>query len=263
MELGPLHLTLLALVAFFASAINSIAGGGSLITFPTLVALGVPPLHANATNSVALLSGIGGAAWSERSELAGQSGRVWWAVIPALTGGFFGAWLLITTGAAIFEKAVPWLVAAATALVYFGPRIKGRVHSYIAARTQAGSKSKSCYGLAVSSAAGSIYSGYFGAGQGLVFLALLAFPLADSINRINALRQVITLSAKAAATGFFIFSGHIVWPAAIVMAAGSLTGGIAGGRFAAGVRPDILRASVTALGTAIAAVFFAKQEGLF
>jgi uncharacterized protein len=83
MELGPLHLTLLALVAFFASAINSIAGGGSLITFPTLVALGVPPLHANATNSVALLSGIGGAAWSERSELAGQSGRVWWAVIPA------------------------------------------------------------------------------------------------------------------------------------------------------------------------------------
>lgn len=256
MELGPLHLALLALAAAAASAINSVAGGGTLITFPALLAVGLPPLDANLSNNIALFPGTAAAAWSERSALRGQGARLPWAVLPAVLGGVVGAGLVLATGAASFEKLVPWLILAATLLVAFGPRLKAWAHARLAG--QAGENRP---GLAAASAVGSLYAGYFGAGQGLVYLALLAFALPDALPRINALRQAITLAAKGAALACFVVSGHVVWPAAIAMALGSALGGGVAGRFATRISPAFLRGAVTVIGLGVAAIYFAHPLG--
>jgi len=227
MELGLLHLALLALAAAAASAINSVAGGGTLITFPALLAVGLPPLDANLSNNIALFP-----------------------------GGVVGTGLVLATGAASFEKLVPWLILAATLLVAFGPRLKAWAHARLAG--QAGENRP---GLAAASAVGSLYAGYFGAGQGLVYLALLAFALPDALPRINALRQAITLAAKGAALACFVVSGHVVWPAAIAMALGSALGGGVAGRFATRISPAFLRGAVTVIGLGVAAIYFAHPLG--
>lgn len=256
MELGLLHLVLLALAAAVASAINSVAGGGTLITFPALLAVGLHPLDANISNNVALLPGTAAAAWSEREALRGQGARLPWALVPAVLGGAAGAWLVLATGASVFEKLVPWLILVATLLVAFGPRLKAWAHSRLT-----GESGESRPGLAAASAAGSLYAGYFGAGQGLVFLALMAFALPDALPRINALRQAITLAAKAAAVAYFVVGGHVVWPAAIAMALGSALGGGVAGRFATRISPTVLRAAVTVIGLVVAGIYFVDPVG--
>lgn len=256
MELGLPHLTLLALAAAVASAINAVAGGGTLISFPALLAVGLHPLDANISNNLALFPGTAAAAWSERAALRGQGARLPWAVLPAILGGAAGAWLVLATGAAAFEKLVPWLILVATLLVASGPRLKAWAHSRLA-----GDSRESRPGLAAASALGSLYAGYFGAGQGLVYLALMAFALPDALPRINALRQALTLAAKAAAVVYFVVGGHVVWTATIAMALGSTLGGAVAGPYAARISPTLLRAAVTVIGLVVAGVYFIHPLG--
>ncbi len=256
MELGPPHLLLLALAAALASAVNSVAGGGSLITFPALLAVGLPPLNANVSNNVALFPGTITSVWSERRQLNGQAARLRWALLPAAAGGLAGAWVVVNSGAAVFERLVPWLILVATLLVAFEPRIKAWSHAKLASASH-----ESRTGLAAASAVGSLYAGYFGAGQGLVYLALMAFALPDALPRLNALRQVITLVAKAMALGLFAFGGHVVWPAALAMAIGSALGGGVAGRFAARIPPAVLRTTVSVIGLIVAGVYFVHPLG--
>lgn len=256
-ELGLLQLGLLALVAAVASAVNAVAGGGTLITFPTLIAVGIPPLHANITNNVALLPGTMGSAWTERAALAGQGGRLPWVLPAAALGGFVGAWLLMRVGDDGFEPLVPWLILAATALVFFGPRIKAWAHARLQ-QDASGAAASNRPVMAAVTGIGSIYSGFFGAGQGLVLLAALSIVMSETIPRINALRQLIVLAAKCGALAVFLSSAHVVWSAAAAMAVGAVAGGAVGGRFAARVKPEVLRWAVSVIGVIVALVYLVR-----
>lgn len=252
-----LQLGLLVLVAALASAVNAVAGGGTLVTFPTLLAVGLPPLHANITNNIALLPGTLGSAWSERAGLAGQRGRLPWVLPAAALGGFAGAWLLMRVGDDGFESLVPWLILAASTLVFFGPRIKTWAHARLQ-REASGADIENRPLVAGVTGMSAIYAGFFGAGQGLVLLAALSIVMSETIARINSLRQLIVLAAKCGALAVFLGSAHVVWSAAAAMAVGAVVGGAVGGRFAARVKPEVLRWFVSVIGVIVALVYFLR-----
>ena len=256
MNPSVLDLALLALAALAGGAVNALAGGGTLITFPALIAVGLPALNANVTNTVALVPGYLGGATAQRDDLSGQRRRVAVAAVPAVAGGLVGGALLLWTGATLFEALVPWLILAATALLaaepWLGKSAARRLQSPRA------NERPHLAGVGAAAFAGSVYGGYFGAGLGIILLALFSLLLPDSLKRINALKQTVSLLANGAAAVLFATTGDVVWAAAAVMAVGALLGGALGGRFAGRVRADILRAVIVALGLAVATVYFVR-----
>lgn len=256
MSLSALDLGLLGVAAVAGGAVNALAGGGTLITFPALTAVGVPALNANTTNTVALVPGYLGGTIAQRRDLRGQRRQGAAAALPAVAGGIIGGLLLLRTGTALFNVLVPWLILLATVLLAAEPRLKRTATG----RLQAGPSGTGVSRLGVGAAAfcGALYGGYFGAGLGIILLALFSFVLPESLPRVNALKQAASLLANGAAAVLFAASGNVVWPAAVVMAAGALLGGSLGGRFAGSVRSDILRAVVITLGLVLTVVFFVK-----
>jgi uncharacterized membrane protein YfcA len=255
-SLSGVELGLLALAAVGGGAVNALAGGGTLITFPALTALGVPALRANVTNTVALTPGYLGGAYAQRGDLRGQRSRVVATALPALAGGTVGGLLLLKTGTALFDALVPWLILLATALLAAEPWLKRHVVERL--QRQPAGRQANLTGVSVTAFAGAVYGGYFGAGLGIVMLALFSFVLPDSLTRVNALKQTLSLLANGAAAVLFAATGRVVWPAAAVMAIGALLGGSLGGRFAGRVRAGVLRRVVVALGLAVAIAFFVK-----
>lgn len=255
MSLTTLDLAALALAAVAGGAVNALAGGGTLITFPALIAVGVPPLNANTTNTVALVPGYLGGTLGQRHDLGGQRRRVWAMAAPALAGGLLGGGLLLFTGEKLFGQLVPWLILLATGLLAAEPWLKktavGRLReARVDGRTGAAGP--------VAAFAGAVYGGYFGAGLGIILLSLFSLVLPDSLNRVNALKQAVSLFANAAAAVLFASAGGVVWSAAAVMAVGALAGGSLGGRVATRVHAGTLRVVIIALGVVIAAVSFVK-----
>lgn len=255
MDASPLHLGLLGLAALGGGAVNALAGGGTLITFPALTAVGVPALNANVTNTVALTPGYFGGALGQRRDLRGQRRRVLAVALPAVAGGAVGAGLLLRTGPALFDALVPWLILVATVLLALEPRVKGDVRRRLSGATTG---HENLAVVALVAFAGSVYGGYFGAGLGIVMLALFSLVLPDSLARVNALKQVLSLLANGVAAVLFAFVGQVAWGAALVMAVGALLGGALGGRLAGRVRASVLRAIVVCLGLVVAGVFFVK-----
>ena len=255
-SLSGVDLGLLALAAVCGGAVNALAGGGTLITFPALTALGVPALQANVTNTVALTPGYLGGAWAQRGDLSGQRPRVVVTALPALAGGVVGGLLLLKTGTALFGKLVPWLILLATALLAAEPWLKRHVVERL--QRQPAGRQASLTAVGVTAFAGAVYGGYFGAGLGIVMLALFSFVLPDSLTRVNALKQTLSLLANGSAAVLFAATGRVVWPAAAVMALGALLGGSLGGRFAGRVPAGVLRRVVVALGLAVAIAFFVR-----
>jgi hypothetical protein len=247
------HLALVGLAAAAGGVVNAIAGGGSLITFPALVACGVPALAASAMNTVAMCPGYFGATVAQRHELAGQGARASKIVPLAALGGGLGAWLLLHTGERAFDVVVPFLLVFAVALLAFQDQI--RVRFGLGARAAAGG-SDTIAAVVVGVAA--IYGGYFGAGLGVVVLAALAVITGDSIVKLNALKQAISLAVNGAAAVLFFVLADLDLVIVGVMAAGSLVGGFAGGRLASRVSPRLLRGLVVVIGLAVAAYYFAK-----
>ncbi len=259
------QLLIVALAAVVAGFVNAIAGGGSLISFPALTAVGLPAVMANVTNTVALLPGYGGAAVAQRRQLRGQGRRLWLLLPAAVLGGLLGATLLLHSSAALFSRLVPWLILLGTALLALqaplrrwltsqserqhrppGPgERQGRLHQEVG-----------CF-LAVFLAA--IYGGYFGAGLGVILLAVLALLFEGSLIRLNGLKQVLSLQVNLAAALLFFFSPQVNWSAALMMAGGSMLGGALGGRLASRVSSERLRALVVVLGIVLAAVFFLRR----
>jgi uncharacterized membrane protein YfcA len=256
MSPSGIDLGLLALAAVGGGAVNALAGGGTLITFPALTAVGVPALHANITNTVALVPGYFGGTIAQRRDLRDQRRRVAVTTLPAVAGGLIGGALLLKTGTALFDELVPWLILLATGLLAAEPWLKRTVIRRLQSPT--GGQQTNLVGVAVTAFAGAIYGGYFGAGLGIVMLALFSFVLPDSLRRVNALKQTLSLFANGAAAILFAATGNVVWTAAAVMAVGALLGGSLGGRFAGKVRASILRGVMITLGLAIAVVFFVK-----
>ncbi|HWH14411.1 MAG TPA: sulfite exporter TauE/SafE family protein [Miltoncostaeaceae bacterium] len=253
--LSAADLVLLAVAAVAGGGVNALAGGGTLITFPALTAVGVPALSANVTNTVALAPGYLGGTLAQRADLAGQRDRAWSVALPALLGGVAGAALLLVTGEDLFRSLVPWLILVAAVLIGADPLVK----RWVRRRLAEGEEHRPHPAAAVLAAlAGSVYGGYFGAGLGIILLALYSLVLPETLVRVNALKQLTSFLANVAAAGFLVFSGRVEWTAAGVMAVGALAGGVLAGRFVRRVDPDLLRALVVVIGVTVAVVYFVR-----
>ena len=240
--------------ALAAGAVNALAGGGTLITFPALTAVGVPALNANITNTVALSPGYVGGTIAQRADLEGQRPRVRAVAIPAIVGGLCGGALLLAVGAATFRELVPWLILLATILLAIDPFAKRWVRSRLAHPHGHGNLPLTSLVAFV----GAVYGGFFGAGLGIVLLALYSLVIPDTLIRINALKQATSFVANVTAALFFVFSGKVVWEAALVMAVGALIGGVVAGRLVRFIHPTALRITVVVIGLVVAAVYFIK-----
>jgi uncharacterized membrane protein YfcA len=256
MEPSAAELALLGLAAVAGGAVNALAGGGTLITFPALTATGMPALTANVTNTVALVPGYLGGSVAQRADLHGQRRRVSVATPAAVAGGLAGGILLLSTGEALFQALVPWLILGAAALLAAEPWVRRAVARRLG--TPHGGAREHPAGLALATFAGAVYGGYFGAGLGIIFLALFSLVLPETLTRVNALKQTASLAANVTAAVLFAAAGDVVWSAAAVMAAGALLGGALGGRLAGRVPAGALRVVVVAVGVVVAAVFFAR-----
>jgi uncharacterized membrane protein YfcA len=240
------------LAAIVAGAMNSIAGGGTLLTFPALVALGISPINANATSTVALWPGALGSMWGYRGELRGARP---WAVgfaLPSLTGGAAGAWLLLRTPAERFAVIVPWLVLGATALFMAQrPLVRWLRHK---AESQSHASDAELTGrwppltILLYQLLVATYGGYFGAGVGILMLAALGFMGLTNIHRMNGLKNWGGLCMNAVAAGLFAFSSLVNWPVALAMATGAVAGGYVGSRTAQRVPQELVRAAVVVIG---------------
>ena len=248
----PAHALGLAAAALAAGLVNALAGGGSLLSFPALTAAGLPALVANLTNTVALTPGHLGAILGQRQQLQSQGRRLATLLPAAGLGGLVGALLLLHTSERLFYSLVPWLLLLGSGLLgaqqplsrWIQTRLQGRGHT-LPER------------LAIAPILlASIYGGYFGAGLGVILLAVLALTLDDSLTRLNGLKQALSLATNATAACVFAGSGQVHWGAAALMAAGALVGGAVGGRLAGKVNPEALRALVVIAGVALAVVYF-------
>lgn len=245
----------IALAAVAAGAVNALAGGGTLITFPMLTAVGLPAVAANVTNTVALCPGYFGATMAQSADLRGQRRRLWLVLPAAVAGGVLGGILLLNTGERVFRTLVPFLILAASGLL----ALQDPLRAWLARRAgHAAWHVRSAGWVAALVGLAAIYGGYFGAGLSVIVLAVLALLLDDSLTRLNALKQAVAFAVNTAAAVFFVFSGHVVWSAAVVMAAGALAGGSLGGRLAGRIQPTTLRRVVVAIGLAVSVVYFAR-----
>ncbi|GAO38609.1 hypothetical protein SCH01S_16_01280 [Sphingomonas changbaiensis NBRC 104936] len=227
------------------------AGGGSILTFPALIAAGLPPISANVTNTVALLPGYIGGVIGQARDLKGQAPRLWLLAPLALIGGLAGGYLILVSSEKLFQALVPWLLLGGCALLGVQDRIRG------ALQRRSGVLGIGWAILPVFLAA--IYGGYFGAGLSVIFLAVLGLTLDDSLTRLNGLKQALALAANLAAVLLFAGSGRLAWSAALVMAMGSLFGGALGGRLASAISPTALRFLVIAIGVGVAVLFFVRR----
>jgi uncharacterized membrane protein YfcA len=238
-------IVLLAGAGFGAGAVNAVAGGGSLVTFPALLAAGYPSVTANVTNAVAVLPGYVGGSLAYRRELAGQGGRIRALAATSGVGSAAGAALLLSSPAALFEAVVPWLILGACGLLWLQPRAAAVAERHRDRRA-------SRVALHAVLFLGAVYGGYFGAGLGIMLLALLGVLLPDGLHRLNALKGVLSLIiAIVSAAGFALF-GPIAWDAAAVVGAASLAGGAAGVRVARRLPAPLLRSGVVVFGVAVA-----------
>ena len=241
-----------ACAAFAAGMVNALAGGGTLITFPVLTAIGLPAVMANVTNAVALCPGYFGGAWAQRRDLAGQSRRLWILLPLGALGGILGAWLLLISGERLFRALVPWLILLASALL----AAQGPLRRWLIARGGRISNSPGTAAIPIGIAA--VYGGYFGAGLGVVMLATLGVTLEDTLNRLNAVKQVLSCVINLSAALFFLNSTQIHWPGAAVMAVGALVGGSLGGRWARVIAPTRLRYLVVIIGVGVGTFYLLK-----
>jgi uncharacterized membrane protein YfcA len=262
MDLSPLSLLAVAAAAVAAGLVNAIAGGGTLISFPMLTAVGVPTVGANITNTVALSPGYLGGTIAQRDDLSGQRVRLLRLLPMAVLGAIGGSVLLLNTSESVFRRIVPFLILGACGLLAAQDRVRGWVETRDRQRAERGAAPRHDSGIGpvgmVAVFGAAIYGGYFGAGLGIILLAVLGVVVDDELVRINALKQALSLTINTTAAIRFLFSGEVVWTAAAVMAVGSLIGGNVGGRVASRAKPAVLRTVVIALGVIVALVYLVR-----
>ncbi len=241
---------LLAGAAFIGGAINSVAGGGSFLSFPALLFVGVPPIVANATNNTAMWVGVIGSARGYRREIAEQRRLIAPLFAVSLVGATLGALLLLRTPSTVFERMVPWLLLGAVVLFAFGPRI-------VAAERARAEHQASWVQLALQFVV-AIYGGYFGAGMGYAMLALLAFFPLPSVHAANGIKNALAIAINGIAIVPFAIARVIWWPQAILMAVAAMLGGYVGARLALRVSSTAMRAAVIVLGVTMAVALFIR-----
>ena len=248
-SLDPAQVGLLAGAALVAGAVNAVAGGGSLISFPALLAVGYPALTANVTNSVALTPGYFGGTLGYRRELAGQRGRILALGVISAVGAVVGAVLLLISSAALFERIVPWLIFLACGLLAAQTRLARLVRERRPAEpASAGGHTAPLFAAQFLAAT---YGAYFGAGVGIMMLAILGIFLADNLQRLNALKGLLSFLISVVAAVSFLLFADVSLVAVAVMAVASLLGGQLGVVLARRLDDRTLRWLVIAFGVAV------------
>lgn len=235
-----------------AGAINSLVGSGTLITFPTLVALGFPPVTATMSNAIGLVAGGVSGTWGYRTELAGQWRRLRWQIPASVTGALIGSFLLLHLPERVFTRIVPVLLIGALVLVILGPRIQAfaRRRAEAAGHSANHVSSARMVALVVGTFAVGVYGGYFTAAQGILLLAVMGALLPEDIQRMNAAKNLLSLlvNVVAAAAYTLVAFDRISWVAAGLIAVGSLIGGWLGARYGRRLSPAALRAVIVVVG---------------
>ena len=245
-------MTLIALAGVAAGAINAIVGSGTLITFPTLVALGYPPVTSTMSNAVGLVAGSVSGTWGYRRELRGQWHRLRWQLLASLTGAALGAWLLLHLPEKVFTEVVPVLLVAALVLVVVGPRIQ----EWASRRAEAAGHppdhlppARMAALVALTFAVG-VYGGYFTAAQGILLMGVMGALLPEDVQRMNAAKNALALVVNivAALAYTLVAFDRISWLAAGLIAVGALMGGFLGAHYGRRLPPNALRAVIVVVG---------------
>jgi uncharacterized membrane protein YfcA len=250
-----LHALALALAGFAAGSLNAIAGGGTNVSFPALLWLGLPPVTANATSAVALWPGSLAGAWGFRGALRRARRRWLWLLVPSVAGGAAGALLLVALPSRVFAGAAPWLVLASTLLFAANTIRRQRLGEQAAAPPAV--KHRSLIAGALVQLLIAVYGGYFGAGIGILMLASLGLSGVHDLAVANGLKNLFAAAINGAAIVYFALSGAVDWPTVPVMALGAIAGGWSGARLAQRLPPLVMRWTIVAVGLAMTAATFA------
>jgi uncharacterized membrane protein YfcA len=253
----PWELALVGVAGVAAGFINTVAGSGTLVTFPTLLAFGVPPVTANVSNNVGLVPGAVSGAIGWRRELTGQRARVLRLGSASMVGGVAGAVLLLVLPAGAFGAVVPVLVGLGLVLVAVQPLITRRVAD--AAYDVGDPRAHQAPWVWPMVTATGVYGGYFGAAQGILLMAVLGLGTHDSLHRNNALKNVLAGVVNAVAALVFIMVAHVEWAIVAVIAVGSVVGAQVGARAGRRMPAGLLRAVIVAVGVTALAVFLARS----
>ena len=243
--MSPIEAIAILAAGLAAGTINTIVGSGSLITFPTLLAFGYSPVLANVSNTVGLVPGSLSGAIGYRRELAGQRGRVIRLGLAAAVGGLTGALLLLVLPATTFQRVVPILILGSVVLIAIQPRLSRAMGD----RRIAGAEHT--VPLVITLYLTGIYGGYFGAGQGVIMMALLGVFLPDDLQRLNGLKNVLAVLINGVAAVLFILLSPIAWPAAILLAIGAIIGGQVGAQVGRRLPANVLRGAIIVVGTVV------------
>jgi uncharacterized protein len=238
----------------FAGLINTVVGSGTLVTFPTLLALGVPPVIANVSNTVGLAPGSLSGAWATRRELNGEHRRLLWLGTASLLGGIAGALLLLWLPEAAFDAIVPALIGLGCVLVVVQPFIAKRLAERRAQRGVSAPQEFGSILLWLAVALTGVYGGYFGAAQGVLLIAILGIGLVGSLPYVNAIKNVLATIVNTIAAAVFVIVSEVNWPAAIAIAVGSVLGAQLGGKVGRRLPPTIYRVIIVAVGVAAIAL---------
>ena len=244
------------LASFFAAAINSVAGGGTLISFPVLVALGLPSVVANATSTIGIWPGSLGSIWGFRRELGRTDPALRWLVVPCLVGGGAGALLLRSTSPDTFDRVVPFLVLFASILF----TVRSAVQRSLRPGAGAAHRSRAWLaGAFVAAVAVGVYGGYFGAGMSIMLLAMLGIFGMTDILEMNALTSVLSFAVNAVAIAIFVAAGLVYWPFVLAMGMGALVGGYGAAGVARRIGRKAVGRFVVFVGFTVSLVFFVRK----
>lgn len=246
---GPWEIVLVGAAGFCAGAMNSVAGGGTFLSFPALLAAGVPPVAANASNSVALWPASLSGAWAYRKELARYKRYLIPMGLASFAGGIVGGLLLLSTRDATFSRLIPWLLLFATALFAFS----GKISSVLGAARRTPSHGSAAVAVQVLV---SVYGGFFGAGMGILMLASLAVAGHDDVHEINAIKNLLSAIIYSVTVITFVAAGAVSWPHTLVMLATATLGGYWGATIARRIPASWLKRFIIAVGLILAAFYF-------
>ncbi|MGJ9412682.1 sulfite exporter TauE/SafE family protein [Aeromicrobium sp. CF4.19] len=241
--MSPTDAAIALLAGLWAGTINTVVGSGTLVSFPVLLGLGLPPVVANVTNTVGLFPGSLAGAWGYRRELRGQGRRI--AVLSVFTviGSVTGAIVLLVLPPDAFERIVPWLIALALVLVVGGPRLTAHLRQTRYAPTE-----RTTVAVAVVATLCAVYGGYFGAAQGVLMMGFMGMLLAEDLQRLNALKNVLTGLTNLVAAVVFAIVADVQWGLAAMVAVGAVMGGLLGARIGRRLPPNVLRGVIVVVG---------------
>jgi uncharacterized membrane protein YfcA len=247
--MSPVSYLVVFIAAFVAGAINSVAGGGTLVSFPALVWIGLPSTVANASSTVALGPGSLGAMWGYRHDLRGLRKSTYSLIVPSVIGGMLGAVMLVMTPTAVFDRLIPLLILFATLLFMLQEPVQRMVKT--TGKAHAGSARWLMGALAFQFLV-ALYGGYFGAGIGILMLAAFGIMGFTDIHQMNGLKNFLAVCINGVAAAFFIWNGMVSWPHALVMGLGAIAGGVWGAGFARRIGPKAVRRIVITVGFTMA-----------